>query len=163
MPIGNNGAAVIMMPCPGTKEVNIESTIAQLKEQGVNAILSMMVAEEMKKLHAENLPEMCKQNNIQWFNMATDDHKIPGEDSLSQWQQDKTNLVEVINQGGKVAVHCKGGVGRTGIGVAMLLLELGRNAEQAVAEVKALRPGAFESTQTVEFIKKQSETLKHKS
>jgi len=163
MPIGDNGAGVIMMPCPGTKEVDLDSTVSQLKEQGVTAILSMMTDEEMKNLHAENLPEVCKQNNIQWFNMETDDHKVPDEDSLSKWDQYKGNLLEVINQGGKVAVHCKGGTGRTGVGVAMLLLELGRDGDQAVADVKALKPGAFNSALTVEFIKKRAETLKDKS
>ena len=153
MPIGDNGAGVMMMPCPGTKEVDLDSTISQIKEQGVTAILSMMTNEEMKNLHAENLPEVCKQNNIQWFNMETDDNKIPGEDSLSKWDQYKGKLVKVINQGGKVAVNCKGGTGRTGVGVAMLLLELGRDGEQAVADVKALKPGAFSSKLTVEFIK----------
>jgi protein-tyrosine phosphatase len=123
----------------------------------------MTTKEEMKNLHAENLPEVCKQNNMQWFNMETDDHKIPGEDSLSKWDQYKGKLVEVINQGGKVAVHCKGGTGRTGVGVAMLLLELGRDGEQAIADVKALKPGAFSIELMVEFIKNQAETLKAES
>lgn len=159
MPAGDNGAEIIMMPCPGTKEVDLENTISQLKGQGVTAILSMMVDEEMKKLNADNLPEVCQQNDIQWFNMATDDNKVPGEDSLSKWDQYKAKLLEVINQGGKVAVHCKGGTGRTGVGVAMLLLELGRDGEQAIADVKALKPGAFNSELTVEFIKNRAESL----
>jgi len=56
MPIGDNGAEIIMMPCPGTKEVDLDSTISQIKKQGVTAILSMTTNEEMKNLHAENLP-----------------------------------------------------------------------------------------------------------
>ncbi|MCU7834209.1 MAG: tyrosine-protein phosphatase [gamma proteobacterium symbiont of Taylorina sp.] len=163
MSIGDNGAGIIMMPCPGTKEVDVENTVSQLKEQGVIAILSMMTDEEMKNLNADNLSTVCQQNDIQWFNMETDDHKVPGEDSLSKWEQYKGNLVDVINQGGKVAVHCKGGTGRTGVGVAMLLLELGKDGDQAVADVKALKPGAFNSDLTVEFIKKRAETLKDNS
>lgn len=163
MPIGDNGAGIMMMPCPGTKEADLDSTVSQLKKQGVSAILSMMTDEEMKNLHAENLPEVCKQNNIQWFNMETDDHKVPDEDSLSKWDQYKGKLLEVINQGAKVAVHCKGGTGRTGVGVAMLLLELGRDGDQAIADVKALKSGAFNSELTVEFIKNQAEILKDKS
>lgn len=159
MPIGDNGAGIIMMPCPGTKEVDLDSTISQLNGQGVTAILSMMTNEEMKNLNADRLPELCQQNDIQWFNMETDDNKVPGEDALSEWDQYKGNLVDVINQGGTVAVHCKGGTGRTGVGVAMLLLELGRDGEQAVADVKALKPGAFSSELTVEFIKNQAESL----
>jgi protein-tyrosine phosphatase len=159
MPVRDNGAGIIMMPCPGTQEINLESTITQLKGQGVTAILSMMADEEMKNLNAENLPEVCKQNGIQWFNLETDDHKVPGEKALLEWSQYNDKLVGVINQGNTVAVHCKGGTGRTGVGVAMLLLELGRSGDQAIADVQALKPGAFKSELTVKFIKDRAENL----
>lgn len=81
--------------------------------------------EEMAELNAQDLPEICEQNDIQWFNLETGDHKAPDEDTLSQWGKYKDKLVNVINQNGKLAVHCKGGLGRTGVGTAMQLLELG--------------------------------------
>lgn len=159
MPVRDNGAEIIMMPCPGTQETNLESTVSQLKGQGVTAILSMMADEEMNKLNAENLPDICKQNSIHWFNMETDDHKVPGEEALSKWNQYKDKLVGAINQGNTVAVHCKGGAGRTGVGVAMLLLELGWNGDQAITDVQALKPGAFKSELTIKFIKDRAENL----
>ncbi len=159
MPVRDNGAGIIMMPCPGTQEINLESTITQLKGQGVTAILSMMADEEMKNLNAENLPEVCQQNDIQWFNMETDDHKVPGEKALSNWSEYKDKLVDVINQGSTVAVHCKGGTGRTGVGVAMLLLELGWKGDQAIADVQTLKPGAFKQEVTADFIKDRAENL----
>ena len=159
MPVGDAGAGLIMMPCPGTKEVDVESTVSQLKNQGVTAILSMMTNEELKSQNADNLPAVCQQNDIQWFNMETDDHKVPGEEALVKWDQYKSKLVKVINQGNKVAVHCKGGTGRTGVGVAMLLLELGYDAGQAVANIKILKPGAFSSELTIAFINSQAINL----
>ena len=160
MPIGDKGAELIMMPCPGTKEPDLQSTIQQLKEQDVAAILSVMGDEEMARLNAQALPEVCKQNNIQWFNLETGDHKVPDDKALSKWEQYKNKLVDVINNDGKVAVHCKGGSGRTGVGTAMLLLELGWSAEQAVADVQALKPTAFGHELTVAFIKNRAENLK---
>ena len=159
MPVTDNGAGIIMMPCPGTKDANIENTISQLKGQGVTAILSMTTIEEMKGLNADSIPAVCQQNDIQWFNMETHDYQVPGEEALSKWDQFKGNLMDVISQGGTVAVHCKGGTGRTGVGVAMLLLELGRDGEQAVTDVKALKPGAFNIALMVEFIKNQAVSL----
>lgn len=159
MPVKDNGAGIIMMPCPGTKEIDLESTITQLKGQGVTAILSMMTDDEMKKLNAENLPEVCQQNGLHWFNLETDDHKVPGEKALSNWNEYKDKLVGVIDQGNTVAVHCKGGTGRTGVGVAMLLLELGWKGDQAITDVQTLKSGAFKSELTVKFIKDRAENL----
>ena len=158
MPAGEG--ELIMMPCPGTKDVDLESTVSQLKAQGVTAILSMMAEEEMERLDAAHLPDVCKQNHIQWYNLETGDHKTPDSEALAKWEQYKGKLVEVIRQGGKIAVHCKGGTGRTGVGTAMILLELGWTADQAIADVKALKPGAFAHELTVAFIKDRAETLK---
>ena len=146
-----------MMPCPGTREATIEDTISQLKGRGVTAILSMTPKEEMKGLNADSIPAVCQQNDIQWFNMETVDFKVPDAEALVKWGQYKENLVNVIKQGNKVAVHCKGGTGRSGVGVAMLLLELGKDGDQAIADVKALKPGAFTIPLMVEFIKNRSE------
>jgi len=159
LPVGDNGAALIMMPCPGTQEVDLESTMNQLKGQGVTAILSMMTDEEMKGLNADSLPELCKQHDMQWFNMETDDNKVPGEKALSKWDDYKGRLIDAVKQGGKVAVHCKGGTGRTGVGTAMLLLEMGWEASQAIADVQALKPKAFGHELTVGFIKDRAGML----
>lgn len=52
---------------------------------------------------------------------------------------------EQIAAGRPVAVHCLGGKGRTGTVLAAWLIAHGESAEHAVAEVRALRPGAIET------------------
>lgn len=159
MPIGDKGAGLIMMPCPGTQETSLKETVAQLKEQGVTAILSMMTHQEMKDLGADSLSSECQKNNISWFDMETDDHKVPGADALLKWEKDKDNLISTITQGGTVAIHCKGGTGRTGVGAAMLLLELGWDADNAIADIQTLKPKAFSHELTVAFIKNRAKSL----
>lgn len=152
LPLEKNNAELILMPCPGTKEVDLDSAITQLKGQSVDAILSVLSAEEMAQLEVESLPELCQQQGIQWFNLAIGNHQLPGDKDISDWQQYKSRITHVIDQGGKVAVHCKGGTTRTGLGAAMVLLELGWTPEQAISTVKSIRPRAFSHESTVEFI-----------
>jgi atypical dual specificity phosphatase len=47
--------------------------------------------------------------------------------------------------GARVAVHCGGGLGRTGTVLACHLVRHGLGAEEAVARVRAVRPGAVET------------------
>ena len=44
----------------------------------------------------------------------------------------------------KVAVCCGGGIGRTGVALACYLVRLGRTACEAIAEVRARRPGSID-------------------
>jgi len=49
----------------------------------------------------------------------------------------------LLDAGKRIAVHCKGGSGRTGLMAAQILVERGYTKEDALAAVKALRPKAL--------------------
>jgi protein-tyrosine phosphatase len=61
-------------------------------------------------------------------------------------------LHKILNQDGKVALHCMGGSGRTGLLAVHLLLEKGWELADIIREVQALRPGAFTKPVQVDYI-----------
>ena len=52
---------------------------------------------------------------------------------------------KIINTGGKVLVHCMGGIGRSGLVAASYLLYSGWSPVKTINYIRALRPGALES------------------
>ena len=50
-----------------------------------------------------------------------------------------------LEQGVPVAISCKVGIGRTGTVLACYLVHTGFTSEEAIAEVRQLRPGSIES------------------
>lgn len=49
-------------------------------------------------------------------------------------------------------VHCRGGLGRAGTIAARLLVELGMQPTEAIAGVRAVRPGAIETSDQEKFV-----------
>ena len=89
---------------------------------------------------------------MQWFQIEIEDDCAPGADFAAKWQAASPELHNIVDNGGKVAMHCMGGSGRTGLFAAHLLLEKGWDLSKVVQEVQALRPGAFTKPIQVEYI-----------
>jgi ADP-ribosyl-[dinitrogen reductase] hydrolase len=51
-----------------------------------------------------------------------------------------------------LVIHCKGGLGRTGVVAARLLIELGETPNAALARVRAARPGAVETPEQEDYV-----------
>jgi atypical dual specificity phosphatase len=60
---------------------------------------------------------------------------------------------EAIDDGGRVLVHCDGGLGRTGTLVSCYLVSTGMSADDAIARVRELRPGSVETPAQVEAVR----------
>ncbi|MEZ8513272.1 cyclin-dependent kinase inhibitor 3 family protein [Vibrio splendidus] len=144
--------ALILTPCPGTKEATLDASLAQLKEQGVEAIVTALDDHELASKDVAALGEKTRALGMQWFQIEIEDDCAPGADFAAKWQAASPALHQVVDNGGKVAMHCMGGSGRTGLLAAHLLLEKSWDMSKIVQEVQVLRPGAFTKPIQVEYI-----------
>ncbi|WP_261816385.1 phosphatase domain-containing putative toxin [Vibrio gallicus] len=145
-------AALVLTPCPGTKELGLDESLAQLKEQGVVAIVTAINNEEMASKNVAELGEKTKALGLKWFHLPIEDDCAPDAEFAEQWSVASPELHQIVEDGGKIAMHCMGGSGRTGLLAANLLLELGWSLPKVVVEVKELRPGAFSKPVQVNYV-----------
>lgn len=144
--------ALVLTPCPGTKGVSLEESLAQLKALGVTAIVTAINEEEMAEKGVAALGEQTQAMGMQWFHAPIEDDKAPDDAFIKHWQACQSALHKAIANGDKVALHCMGGSGRTGMLAAHLLLERGWELEDIIREVQALRPGAFTKQAQIDYI-----------
>ena len=64
-----------------------------------------------------------------------------------------STIVAAVAADEGVAIHCAAGLGRSGTVAACYLIELGKDWQTAVAQVRAVRPGAIETRSQVAAIK----------
>lgn len=148
-----NDSALVLTPCPGTKSLGLQASLEQLRDQGVKAIVTLITDEEMKAKNVTNLGTSARELGIRWYHLAIEDDCMPDEDFATGWAEASPELHQVLKDGGKVAIHCMGGSGRTAMVTAHLLLEKGWELPQIVEQVKNLRPGAFTAPGQLEYVK----------
>jgi len=139
----NDGGALIFTPCPGTKGVNLRDSLAQLAQAGARAVITVMPDDEMAHNEVAELPDACRDLGLQWFHFPIQDDASPGQVFRQAWEKDRERVFGMLNRQAALAIHCKGGSGRTGLMAAIILLERGMPHDRVVAEVKSLRPRAL--------------------
>lgn len=65
--------------------------------------------------------------------------------TFAQLEQGVLAMETAVASGHRVAVHCGAGLGRTGTLLACYLVKRGRQPDEAIAHLRALRPGSVET------------------
>lgn len=136
----NNGATLLFTPCPGSKGVSVEQSVAQLKDAGSNAIITLMYDNDMTNNNIQGLAHLCKKYDLAWFQLPISDDAAPNDDFITAWHVHLDAILAILNNKGTVAVHCKGGTGRTGLVIALLMYKLGFDKAFVQQQVQTVRP-----------------------
>lgn len=135
--------ALVLTPCPGTQQVPLDESLNQLKDAGVAALVTLLSDEELQQCGLSHFAEAVKNAGFDWFQLPVPDDDVPSQPFETVWQHSEPRIQQHLASGSSVAVHCKGGSGRTGLIAARLMLAQGVGAAEAIARIRELRPKAF--------------------
>lgn len=115
----------------------------------VRLLVPLVEDHELQLLHIQEL-----QSRAEDFGMAV--RRLPIVDGGVPLPLSAGPVVDLAlsfaRAGHRVCFHCRGGLGRAGTLAALALVHLGEEAEQAMAAVRAVRPGAIETEDQERFI-----------
>lgn len=137
-------AALIFTPCPGTQESPIDEALADLKAAGADALITVMPDDELADNNASSIERHCHDLGLAWFHLPVADDAAPGEGFESRWAESQAEISRRLGEGQRIAIHCKGGSGRTGLIAASLLISQGLPLEAAIQQIQTLRPKALQ-------------------
>ncbi|WP_417537745.1 protein phosphatase [Marinomonas sp.] len=148
-----NGAAFIFTPCPGTKEADLATSLACLKSAGASAVVSLLPDQEIETLGVTELGKQVTQQNMTWYQLPIEDDQAPKQPFFVEFEKIKNELLGRLHVQEKLAIHCRGGSGRTGLMAAILLLELGLPWLQVQELIQGTRPKALTLAPHIHFLK----------
>lgn len=128
---------------------DLDADLAVIVEEGFDRAGVLLEDHELDRF-APRLLEAYAERGIQVHRHPIVDADIPSD--TVAFRAFVNELAGHLRQGERVLVHCRGGLGRAGLVSACLLTLDGRLPGQAIAEVRAARPGAVETVGQERFV-----------
>lgn len=115
----------------------LEDEMAAWRRAGIDTVLSLLTPEEEEDLDLKGEAREAKAQGIKFASLPIPDREVPNSESEVTAALDRVDAD--LSAGKKVVVHCRQGVGRTGLVAACLLITKGLTPEAAVKILSTAR------------------------
>lgn len=154
--VGTRGGSIGVTFAPGKHQDaamtgiwqrDLDMDIEAIRTWGAEHLVTLLEPHEFVELRIESLPTRARAAGLRWYGLPITDGAAPDIRFLEPWKQLGPHFVQLLLDGKRLVVHCKGGLGRAGVTACLLLLDSGAvtNPDEAIAHVRAVRPGAIET------------------
>ena len=157
--IPNQASSLVLTAFPGRNAdnkfllENMLATFDYLEKQNCSHLLSLVEDSEFDQYCLKELLENeSRKRFITWHHLPIADMDVPKKEVLEQFSLLRDDLFKTIKSGNSVAIHCKGGLGRSGTIAAIILVDLGFSVKSAIDNVRKFRPGAIETIEQESFV-----------
>lgn len=114
------------------------------RRAGIDAVISLLVSEEEEDLGLNAERREAESRGMDFLSFPIPDRQVP--DSEAAMASILEALDAALASGKNLLVHCRQGVGRTGLVAACLLVAKGFSPEDAVARLSAARGESIPET-----------------
>lgn len=115
-------AGLAIMPRPRAGEW-LEDEMRGLAQAGLDTVVSLLTAPEIRELDLAREPEHCEAAGMQFLSFPITDRGVPA--SAADLRAFVRSLADQLRTGRKLGIHCRAGIGRSGLVAACVLSDLG--------------------------------------
>jgi len=149
-----------MTLCPGKKDPyasfgawdrDLDADLQAIRDWGASSIVTLIEEFEFGLL---GVPEFRTKvaAAFRWLWLPIPDGGVPDEQFESRWDEAGPELHGRLAAGERVLVHCRAGLGRTGLVASRLLVETGMTPAQAIRAVRGARRGTVETLVQEQYV-----------
>lgn len=142
--------ALLLGPCPGRRKETLDEAalqaalaedLSRLAKMGANGLLSLVEAKELP----DGFAAATRTAGLEWIHLPIPDYGVPDAGFMADWR--RLDLARRLREGQSWAIHCRAGLGRTGTIAALLLVENGASAADAIASIRREHDAAAVETE----------------
>jgi protein-tyrosine phosphatase len=149
----SNGAALGIMPRLRGHEW-LANEIEKFKENGIGIIVSLLEKSEVQELGLQAEETLCRANKISFISLPIQDRGVPSSDFEALTLVN--HLRNRVNNGERIVIHCRMGIGRSSIIAGCVLIHLDQQANSILEKITRIRtikvPGTEEQIQWLKRI-----------
>ena len=115
----------------------LEDEVDGWRRAGLDVIVSLLEGDETAQFDLGREHEIAESKGVQFISFPIPDRGVPPSTGAAMALL--SGLFEALDQGKNVAVHCRQGIGRSGLVAAGLLVASGMRVDEAIDAVSAAR------------------------
>ncbi len=133
-PIGSGFVAVMARPVPGEW---LADELAGIAAFGIQRIVSLLEPHEAEAIGLSKEKHFCKEHGMDFVSYPIADRGLPA--TISDFSRFTYMLYETTGRGINTVIHCRAGIGRTGMVTAGVLLHAGFHPDEAFEHIGKAR------------------------
>ena len=147
--VPNMDGIIGISACPGYRdesgclelyEERLLNDLTSIRNWGAVAVVTLLDNLEIRNLGVSDLPNTLDWLSLIWFHLPMHNKRaVPGVEFELLWDSERDILCQLLREGKRIVIHCKEGIGRSGLIAARLLIELGSPPELAINAVQQAR------------------------
>lgn len=161
-------AELLLTHLPGRSHVDgkgrvwsrdLGADLKALRDWGAEAIICLVEPQELIAMGVPDYADAVQEHALTLFHLPVTDMSTPGPAFDEAWTRHASELESLLSRPSRLAIHCAAGLGRTGMISATLLVRYGSAADDAITEVRRVRPGAIETSAQEKYVLRASNAL----
>jgi ADP-ribosyl-[dinitrogen reductase] hydrolase len=161
VPVPDSAGRIGMTFCPGKKQRGamtgdwhreLSLDLDAIQAWGATVIVNLIEDHEMVALGVQDTAQHVPAG-IEYIRLPIPDFGVPSPAWHEQWQAESPQLLGRLRAGESILLHCKGGLGRTGMIAARILVELGGTPDESILAVRQARSGTIETREQEAYVR----------
>ncbi len=151
LPAGDATGWLGLTLCPGKKDRahgwdrDLDHDLHAIRSWGASLVITLIEDHEFAMLGVADLGERVSGLDMEWLHLPIRDVDVPDARFEAGWQRMGPSIHRRLERGERILIHCRGGLGRTGLVAGLILVERGVVPRDAILRVRAARPHAIET------------------
>jgi ADP-ribosyl-[dinitrogen reductase] hydrolase len=119
---------------------------------GASTVVTLIEDHEFRLLGVKDMERHVHDCGMKWLHLPITDVSVPDQRFEDAWKTAGAEIHRLLNAGERILIHCRGGLGRTGLVAGRILVERGVQPKEAIRQIRAVRPHAIETREQEAYV-----------